>query len=206
VKQEKPEILLSTQEFFLDTVEEAFERLNFQTIPHASSYLVSLLDHFCFTDNLFDLDEVTGKRKLETLAEMYLQANQKDNPNKQKSLRKLGDTSLYISGFFSDSLKKKIIDLDYYIEMGERAYGTLAHISTDDISVRVYTEFSQKFINFVDVLTYISQKSMANSNEDLLRLYDRYITTGSSLAREQLLERGLLNAEVEKKMKNKKSS
>lgn len=201
MKDTKPEILLSTQEFFHSTVNEALERLKFSTHPQASSYLVTMLDHFCFTDNLYELDETTGRRKVNTLAEMYLEAGQQNNPKKHDMLKRLGDTSLYISGFFSDSLKRKLIDVDYYVDMGERAYGTLANLSSNDLNGEVFHEFSKNFIKFVDVLTYISQKSMVQSNEDLLRLYDRYLSTGSELAREQLAEKGLLNIDVDARKK-----
>jgi hypothetical protein len=62
----------------------------------------------------------------------------------------------------------------------------------------MYGEFSARFSGFVDVLTYISQDSLVQSNKDLLRLYDRYLVTGSRLAEEQLMEKGLLNSDVAK--------
>lgn len=100
-------------------------------------------------------------------------------------------------------MKKKIIDIDYYIEMGETAYSQLASVERDQLKSKVYEEYASKFCKFVDVLTYISQKWMVQTNADLLRLYDRYLNTGSDLARDQLIERGLLNAEVGKKSNTK---
>ena len=47
-------------------------------------------------------------------------------------------------------------------------------------------------MEFVDVLTYISHTSFIKSNESVLRLYDKYMTTGSELAREKLTEMGVL--------------
>ena len=63
---------------------------------------------------------------------------------------------------------------------------------------RFYSGFSTRFLQIVDALTYISQQTQIQSNEDLLRLYDRYVSTGSRLAEEQLRERGVLNAELNK--------
>ena len=137
-----PEILLSTSDFFKDTVKEAFIKLNIQTIPQSSLYLVQLLDHYAFADNLYNLDTKTGKRSMDTLAEMYLKAQQSELPQKKALLKRLGDTSLYISGFFGDSLKKKIVDLDYYIDLGGTAYASLdSTLTASDDSALLFSEF-----------------------------------------------------------------
>jgi hypothetical protein len=149
----------------------------------AEHYLVQLLEHFVVTERLQN----------DTLAEMFLKAiNTTTSAVKVDLLKKLGDSSLYISGFFGDSLNRKPVDLDYYVEMGGNAYGTLAVHVKEDSFRQVYTELSSGFPQFVDVLTYISTKSLMQTNEDLLRLYDRYLRTGSDLAKEHLLEKGLI--------------
>ena len=119
---------------------------------------------------------------------MYLKAGQAVPKVRVDLLKRLGDTSLYISGFFGDSLKKKIVDIDYYAQMGGVAYAALADEESANIYSPVYKDFSRRFLEYVDVLTYISQQSFVQSDEDLLRLYDRYMATGSKLAEEQLVE------------------
>ena len=49
----------------------------------------------------------------------------------------------------------------------------------------------------------MSQQTLVQSNEDLLRLYSRYVSTGSRLAEEQLREKGVLSAELGKIKGNK---
>jgi hypothetical protein len=185
----------SPREFFNDRIDQALERLKFQPRPLSRQYLVDLLEHYIFASNLFAGDDETGRR--DTLAEMYLKAQSSPSPVRVELLKKLGDSSLYISGFFGDSLSRKIVDIDYYVDMGGVAYGALAGHSSEEMS-EVYGEFSQSFSAFVDVLTYISQNSLIQTNGDLLKLYDRYIATGSRLAEEQLLEKGLLNGDLAK--------
>lgn len=156
--------------------------------------MVNLLQYYLDAKNLFDPDfDEAGRRIPKTLAEMYLIANNaEDTLLKVELLKKLGDRSLYMSGFFGDSLQRKIVDVDYYVHMGGVAYATLASCVREDISAKVYTTISRRFIEFVDVLTYISHNSFIKSNESVLRLYDRYLTTGSELAREKLCEIGVL--------------
>ncbi|HMN67554.1 MAG TPA: hypothetical protein PKC28_03350 [Bdellovibrionales bacterium] len=177
-------------------VDQGLARVKFEPLPLSRQYLVGLLEHFMFSSNML--------AKRDTLAELYLRAqNEQVSAVRIEMLKKLGDSSLYISGFFGDSLARKVVDIDYYVDMGGVAYGTLAHQSSDELQARVFGEFSTHFGAFVDVLTYISQESLIQTNGDLLKLYDRYIATGSKLAEEQLLEKGLLSADLQKTKANK---
>ena len=45
---------------------------------------------------------------------------------RERGLQRLGDVSLFMAGFFAHSFARKLIDIDYHIAMGGRAYGTLA--------------------------------------------------------------------------------
>lgn len=190
-------ILESPGDYFAGRLEEACERLKFNPLPLSRRYLTDLLQHFMFSSNLFATEEG------ETLAELYLRAQNSPDPVRKDLLKRLGDRSLYISGFFGDSLSRKVVDIDYYVDMGGVAYGELSTTAQDENLSQVYGEFSIRFAGFVDVLTYISQDVRIQSNEDLLRLYDRYLATGSRLAEEQLVEKGLINADLTKS-KNQK--
>ena len=46
---------------------------------------------------------------------------------RNRSLQRLGDVSLFMAGFFARGFAAKLIDIDYHIAMGGRAYGALAH-------------------------------------------------------------------------------
>ena len=109
-------VLISSEGYFAEVVEEACQKRKVQAPKAARNYLVNMLEHYLDARNLFEVDvnEVTGQRKEYTLAELYLLANQSELPEKQGLLKKLGDRSLYISGFFGDSLNRKIVDIDYY--------------------------------------------------------------------------------------------
>lgn len=194
-----PELCVSSKEYFSESLEVAFKYFQFEPHPLSRTYLIDLLERYMLSQNLFELDQETGKYKRDTLAEMFLRAqNEPSNTVRADLLKKLGDTSLYISGFFGDSLNRKLVDIDYYAEMGGVAYGSLAKEVSDHSMSEVFNCFSSRFIDFVDVLTYISQKAQVQTDKDLLRLYDRYLATGSKLAEDQLLERGVLNSELKK--------
>lgn len=188
------DLLVSPGEFFKDLVRQGFAQRKLQTYPMVESYLVDLLQYYLESRNLFDTEfDESGKKNPTTLAEMYLYANTtEDLTLKSELLKKLGDRSLYMSGFFGDSLNRKVVDVDYYVSMGGVAFAALAAQARQDTTARVYSTISKRFIDFVDVLTHISHNSFVKSNESILRLYDRYLTTGSELAREKLAEMGVL--------------
>lgn len=178
------ELFVSPQGFFKELVSKGLSQRKVQTYPQVESYLVNLLQHYLDARNLYDNPQ--------TLAEMYLMAQSAEASVKADMLRRLGDRTLYISGFFGDSLQRKIVDVDYYADIGGAAYATLAHHTREDAMAKVYSTFSTRFGEFVDVLTYISHHSFIKSDESILRLYDRYLRTGSELAREKLVEMGIL--------------
>ncbi|HAG91398.1 MAG TPA: hypothetical protein DCL41_05975 [Bdellovibrionales bacterium] len=193
------ELFVSSKEYFSEELESALKHFGFDPHPLSKTYLVDLLERFMLPENLYEVDQETGKYKRDTLAEMYLRAQNENSSRVRMDLfRRLGDTSLYISGFFGDSLNRKIVDIDYYVDMGGVAYGSVAREVQDSSMAEVYGCFSTRFVEFVDVLTFISQKSQVQTDQDLLRLYDRYLATGSKLAEDQLLEKGVLNSELSK--------
>lgn len=196
-------LLVSAEDFFSEILTQAFEAKKIAPPAPIKNYLVALLHHYLDSKNLFEeenLDEL-GRRKPQTLAEMYMVALQSDLPARVDLLKKLADKSLYISGFFSDSLQGRVIDIDYYIEMGGTAYAYLAESTREDSVARIYKHFSHRFLDFVEVLSILSQRAQLQSNQNILRIYDRYMKTGSAIDRDKLVQIGILNQEVDQKKK-----
>jgi hypothetical protein len=188
-----PALVLSTDDFFSEVVWESFERRNVDRKPLVHRYLVQLLQFFMTTDNLFDVtNEGNGRKTRETLAELFLKASSAESSVRKGLLKKLGDTSLYVSGFFGESLRRKVVDVDYYAELGGTAYNSLAQTTGESELCEVYEEFAERFYIYMDLLTDISQRTRLKSEQDILDLYDRFLTTGSDLAKEQLLEQGVM--------------
>ena len=61
----------------------------------------------------------------------------------------------------------------------------------------VFGELSEKFVGFVDVLNEVSERTSCSSNADLLRLYEKWLKTGSPRSGQLLVERGVVpNASI----------
>lgn len=188
-----PQLITSPRPFFTKMVEDAVAQRRLKAPIATQTYLVGLLEHYMVSGNLFGAAEIGGSPVPSTLAETFLIATNAEPAAKQELLKRLGDSALYISGFFGDSLHRKVVDVDYYAEIGGSAYSTLAGVMARE-TAPIYYDLSQRFLDYVEVLTVISQQSLVQSDKDLLRLYNRYLVTGSKLAAEQLLEQGIFTA------------
>lgn len=187
-----PELVASPREFFEEIVVQGLSHCRLNPSAVVRNYLIELLEGYMHVESLEDEpDQKTGVKHT-TLAERFLVAASLGLPDRVQKLKRVGDTALYISGFFGDSFKRKVVDIDYYAEIGGTAYSTLASHSQSDLQGRVFDDLSRNFMGYVDVLTFVSQEAMIQTDSDLLRLYDRYLSTGSKLAEAQLLSRGVL--------------
>lgn len=185
-----PLIRQSAMEYFKELVEGAIEHQHVESDELTRFYVVNLLAGFVQPDE--------GKTGFddEPLALQLGRALQSGGASQRAGLRQVGDVSLFISGFFSESLKRKLVDLDYYIAMGGYAYEELSRQEPLHVS-RIFAELAEKFSAFVDVLSEVSERSGISSNTDLLRLYEKWVRTGSRRDGDRLVERGIVpNASI----------
>ncbi len=186
-------VFLTPEAHFSEAVKEACQCRHIQAQPAVEVYLVQLLQFYLDSKNLHRpfLDD-SQEKPPETFAEMYLKAMNAENNKRKELMRSVADRSLYLTGFFADSLQRKTVDIEYYAEIGSAAYLNLHVWTKEDGLSHVYKTFSNRFMDFVEILNYISEKSIVQSDQNVLRLYDRYLRTGSELAREKLNELGVV--------------
>jgi len=175
----------SPAEYFKELVETALEHQQVAVRDLTSFYLVNLLTGFVHFDrsSAGAADEPLGMRLARAL--------QAGGSRQRDGLREVGDLSLFISGFFADSLTRSLVDVDYYIQLGECAYGSLARRG-DPALGDVFDELAGKFSACVDVLSEVSERSALASNSDVLRLYEKWIRTRSRRSGDLLVERGIV--------------
>jgi len=177
----------SAVEFFKDLVDGALAHQRITAGELTSFYVVNLLAGFL---------RRPAEEDDAPLAIRVARALESGGSQQRVSLREIGDLSLFMSGFFSDSLKRKLVDVDYYVSIGGWAYNALSRFDSDTLSP-VYGELAEKFVGFVDVLSEVSERTSCASNADLLRLYERWLKTGSPRSGQLLIERGVVpNASI----------
>ncbi|MGE5246652.1 MAG: hypothetical protein ACM3SQ_20680 [Betaproteobacteria bacterium] len=171
----------SAVEYFKEQVEEALAHQHVETDALTAFYVVNLLAEFLQRPASSD----------EPLSFQLARALEMDGIRQRLGLKQVGDVSLFVSGFFSDSLNRKLVDVDYYVAIGGFAYGSLSRAETDSLSP-VFAELAGKFVAFADVLSEVSERTQCSSNADLLRLYEKWLKTGSRRSGQLLLEHGVL--------------
>jgi hypothetical protein len=178
----------SPTEFFRELVESAMQNQRVSAHELTCFYVVNLLAGFVHGDAHAGADQ--------PLATRLARAMQTAGAAQRDGLRSVGDQSLFISGFFADSLNRSLVDVDYYIQLGEAAYRSLARRGDRTLG-EVFDELSGKFTTFVDVIGEVSDRTAVSSNADVLRLYEKWLRTGSRRTGDLLAARGIVpNASI----------
>lgn len=184
----------SAIEFFNERVTSALANQRVDATDGARFYLVSLLHERLDAERL----RASTDRSLEDLplALVLARALSSSLREQVQLLKSLGDRALYVSGFLSDSLARQVVDVDYYVQMGEMAYGRLAGVMKSGARPSTYgdlfDELATRFPAFVEVLMEVSEGFALTTNSGLLRLYERWLRTGSRRVAEQLSREGIV--------------
>lgn len=173
------------REFFHDSMQTALRQQHVAVDDHTEHYVVNVLTTFARSEELYE--RTPEGVRLRPLAHMLAEASEAKSPQQRDgALRRLGDVSLFIAGFFAQSFARKLVDVDYHIAMGGRAYGTLAENMRSTMRgqavATVFLELAQKFQRLVDVLNDVAEMSYTHSDKDILRQYEIWMKTGSPRA------------------------
>jgi len=177
----------SVDEFFHEVVTDALEAVDLDASEPAGWYLVGLLGEF------------TKARLTDEPLGMKLAQPGEDPCERVRNLKQVGDTSLYVAGFFAESLTRSLVDVDYYVGIGQSAYSQLARSLGAARSQRsiseVYEELAAKFPRFVDVLATVRKRVailQLGQAPDIGRLYEIWLRTRDEWVERKLKEAGLL--------------
>jgi hypothetical protein len=189
-------------EFFRDALDDALAHQHVSLDTHTAHYVVSLLTLYSRTE-VSHADARPGQRWI-GLADLLSQAAAASTPAERDALlQRLGDVSLFVAGFFAHGFERRLIDVDYHIAMGGRAYGTLAATRTSGprrALCDVFAELARKFQPVVDALGEISDSARVWSHKDVMRLYEVWLKTGSRRAQGLLRQLGVSPAPVSLRM------
>lgn len=181
------------RDFFRSSIDDVLDRQGVQVEQQAKQYVVNLMTLYSRSEALFEhSDDTYGLRPLALML-----ADAADAPSSEartQLLQRIGDVALFVSGFFVDGLAEKAVDVDYYINMGESAYGSLSDEMRGTLRgnafAPIYRELARKFPLVVDALNEVRDGS-PHSGNDILRIYEVWRKTGSPRALKQLRELGV---------------
>lgn len=182
----------SVAEYFGCVVDDALRSRNVQVSPAASQYVVGILCDFARPN------EAAESAFSTPLTFQLRDALEAPFAERFRRLRALGDGVLYAVGFFGGHIELRGIDRRYVMHVGSSAYTNAAamlHVPGQTERFDVLQELAVKFGEFVDVLTEVAEGALAKGARDergLVRLYERWLRTGSARIAEELGARGLI--------------
>jgi len=188
----------SLTEYFRDALQGALAHQHLSVEDQTEHYVVNMLTLFARAEHLYE--GVPTGPKMPPLVNLFANAVEASTAaERERALQRLGDISLFIAGFFAHGFARRLVDIDYHIAMGGRAYGTLADALARGprrVLSAVYAELAAKFQPLVDALGEISDAARTYTHADVLRLYEIWLRTGSGRARGLLAQLGVDAAPV----------
>jgi hypothetical protein len=185
-------------EFFRGALRCALADQRVAVEEQTEHYVVNMLTLFARAERMYE--SASGGRGLKPLVQMFSEALEAATAaERDLALQRLGDISLFMAGLFARGFARRLVDVDYHIAMGGRAYSALARSSGHGrlrALVQVFAELAAKFQPLVDVLGEISDAAYVYTQRDILRLYEIWLKTGSARAHRLLRRLGIDAAPV----------
>jgi hypothetical protein len=188
-------------DFFRQSVETACRNQRVEASAAALTYVAGLLGDFVRPDASSSLHETLDR----SLTLMLDEALQTPPAERFEKLKTLGDGTLYISGFFGDHLEARGVNDGLVQSIGGLAYRTAAAMLRGPAGgadgsrawntvVDVYGELSSRFDVFVGVLAEVAESTSfsAKTSTGALRLYEKWLRTGSLRVARALAAQGLV--------------
>ena len=185
---------IDVREYFRDSVTAAASNQHIDINTETLLYIVNLLTSFLRSENLYEKTE--NGYMIKALALIYADClDAATTTEKNLLLQRLGDIALFVSGLFSASLNRSLVDVDYYAAMGGSAYANLAEATRfnnrNQTHSMVFSELSYKFLSLVDVLAEVNEQTAFNTDSDIMRLYEMWLKTGSKRLAKILQGKGI---------------
>ncbi|MGA7122350.1 MAG: hypothetical protein WBY94_19765 [Polyangiaceae bacterium] len=183
----------SVSNFFGEVVEDALRARRIDATGGAARYLVGLLADYAHPDSRAG---EALERPLTLLLDEALHVP--DPAERFERLRTLGDGVLYGCGFFGDHFEARGVDPKYLHGLGTRAYGaasSMLRTSPDDGGPDLFAELARNFGLFVGVLSDVADTTITMGMENsrgLLKVYERWLRTGSERLANALTSRGVM--------------
>jgi hypothetical protein len=175
------------KKFILDSSELS----QWQTLVHEAEQ-----DYGCRLDEtmqsylVFTLMRFSRNQRLnaKALAIEYLESLQLTPGLRNDQLRDIGDQCLLVSGLYPQSAEKRLVGVNYYVNLGRTAYQHISSFTQQGIA-ELYQQLAESFILLMDLLQTIRQYSTpALQPIAALELWSR---TGSRTAFKQTSKNGI---------------
>jgi hypothetical protein len=200
VSQSNIAIAPNISQYFQEVIADAIRVRHVDASDAAQSYLVALLSEYAHPD-----EEAGAALYNRPLTFLLHEAMEASGPERFRRLRSLGDHALYALGFFGGHIEHKGVDRRYVIDVGSTAYAEAAsalrlkarRMRKGGEAPDVLSELAAKFDRFSEVLRDVAEGTLGCGPRDersIVKLYERWLRTGSSRLAGELGALGILPA------------
>jgi hypothetical protein len=144
--------------FFFEGLSE-INKKSLCPVPESIIYYSSdVLDKFALSQDFFETSE--GKVREKILGMKLLKASESNRDEQKKIYKEVGDMSLLVCGYFSESVNKKIVDKEYYAQLGKMAFSHLNNVSPVFLDIpSFYAMVATCFESMTTLMTLFANKS-----------------------------------------------
>lgn len=187
-------LIASMREYFREALTASLRSAPVPLTDTAQAYLVNLLTEFARAENVF---AGTDRGETPVFADMLGRAQDAEPQEAVRIYKHMGDSSLYLSGFFAEGLEKKPVGVSYYVSIGGSAYAQVSDLMRPlaGTSAALFAELSDRFRSIVDLLTAMSlhgERTQKLDDAAVLQLVERYQRTGKREVLEALQAQGVV--------------
>lgn len=183
-------IILSTnlQGFFFEGLTE-LNRKSLCPVPEATIYYSSeVLDKFALSQDFFEVSE--GKVREKILGMKLLEATQMNREEQKRIYKEVADMSLLVCGYFAESTQKKMLDTQYYAQLGKMAYGHLNHVMPNFLDIpSFYSMVATCFESLTTLMAILATKNRTGVENNL---FFRKLLNDEPLTEQEMLVSGII--------------
>lgn len=178
----------SLQTYFFDVLSD-FNKKAPCPIPQEIIYYSSdVLNKFALSQEYYDLRE--GKIREKILGTRLLEATQVSREEQKKIYKDVGDTALFLCGYFAESTHKKLVDANYYSQLGRSAYSNLNGVVPRFFDIPCfYSMLSTSFGSMVNLISKVA--SLDRFGEENHIQYSRILSSGEEITPEDYISSGV---------------
>ncbi len=185
-------VVMKSDGFFIDEIEAAEKKLQLALSPHTKLYILYLLKRLSENKDFFYSEVIQDK----PLSIVLMEAIHKNIFEKARDLKAVGDVSLIFSGLYPDFLTRRTVDIDYFIQLGQKSYSLLSDTyspyRTKQELTKLYSLLVSEFMILIEVLTEISDDLNFIQATDLPRILERWKKTRISRYRKIIDRHGVI--------------
>lgn len=157
-------------------------------------YSSDVLDKFALSQDFFDVSE--GKVREKILGIKLLEAAQMNREDQRRVYKEVADMSLLVCGYFAESTHKKLVDTNYYAQIGKTAYSHLNSMSPRFLDIpSFYQMVATCFESMTTLMSILASESRQGFENNLIF---KKALQGENLSEREMLVSGIMPAPTRK--------